>query len=95
MKFLLIILSVILFVINPLKASDIKIVYIDTDKILNESMVGKNVKKQLDSINKKNASKFEQIEKKLVEEKKKYLNKKIFFLRKSQKIKLKIFKKKL
>jgi len=47
MKILLIILSIILFVINPLKASDIKIVYIDTDKILNESVVGKNVKKQL------------------------------------------------
>ena len=71
MKFLLIILSIILFVINPLKANDVKIVYIDTDKILNESTVGKNVKKQLDSINKRNASKFEQIEKELIEEEKK------------------------
>jgi outer membrane protein len=71
MKFLLVILSIILFVINPLKASDIKIVYIDTDKILNQSIVGKNVKKQLDSINKKNVSKFEQVEKKLIEEEKK------------------------
>ena len=71
MKFLLIVLSIILFVINPLKASDIKIVYIDTDKVLNESMVGKNVKKQLDIINKRNTSKFEQIEKELIEEEKK------------------------
>jgi Skp family chaperone for outer membrane proteins len=71
MKFLPIILCIILFVINPIKASDIKIVYIDTDKILNESIVGKNVKKQLDSINKKNVSKFEQVEKKLIEEEKK------------------------
>jgi len=71
MKFLLIILSIILFFINPLKASDIKIVYIDTDKVLNESMVGKNVKKQLDTINKRNASKFEQIEMELIEEEKK------------------------
>ena len=70
MKFLLIILSIILF-INPLKASDIKIVYIDTDKILNESIVGKNLKKQLDSINKRNVSKFEKIEKELIEEEKK------------------------
>jgi len=61
MKFLLIVLSIILFVINPLKASDIKIVYIDTDKVLNESMVGKNVKKQLDIINKRNTYKYEQI----------------------------------
>ena len=71
MKFLPIVLSIILFVINPIKASDIKIVYIDTDKILNQSIVGKNVKKQLDSINKKNVSKFEQVEKKLIEEEKK------------------------
>jgi len=71
MKFLLIILSIILFIINPLKASDIKIVYIDTDKILNESIVGKNLKKQLDSINKRNVSKFEKIEKELIEEEKK------------------------
>ena len=71
MKFLPIILSIILFVINPIKASDIKIVYIDTDKILNESIVGKNVKKQLDSINKKNVSKFEQVETNLIEEEKK------------------------
>ena len=71
MKFLLIILSIIIFVINPLKAVDIKIVYIDTDKILNESMVGKNLKKQLDSINKRNVSKFEEIEKELIEEEKK------------------------
>jgi len=71
MKFLLIILSIILFIINPLKASDIKIVYIDTDKILNESIVGKNLKKQLDSINKRNVTKFEKIEKELIEEEKK------------------------
>ena len=64
MKFLLIILSIILFVINPIKASDIKIVYIDTDKILNESKVRKKVKKQLDSINKKNDSKIKNIENK-------------------------------
>ena len=71
MKFLPIVLSIILFVINPIKASDIKIVYIDTDKILNESIVGKNLKKQLDSINKRNVSKFEKIEKELIEEEKK------------------------
>ena len=46
MKFFLILTSLILFIINPIKAIDLKIAYIDTDKILNESMVGKNLKKR-------------------------------------------------
>ena len=83
MKFLVIVISLILFIINPIKAIDLKIVYIDTDKILNESKAGIDIKKQLDSINKKNISKFKKIEKELVEEEKKYLNKKIFFLKKN------------
>ena len=92
MKFLLIILSIILFVINPLKASDIKIVYIDTDKILNESIVGKNVKKQLDSINKKNVSKFEQVEKKLIEEEKKISQQKNILSKEELENKIKSFR---
>ena len=71
MKFLFIITSLILFIINPVKAIDLKIVYIDTDKILNESNAGKDIKKQLDTINKKNIAKFKKIEKELVEEEKK------------------------
>ena len=41
MKLLFIVISLILFIINPIKAIDLKIVYIDTDKILNESKAGK------------------------------------------------------
>ena len=54
MKSLLFILSLILFTTNSVYANDLKIVYIDTDKILNESNAGKDIKKQLDLINKKN-----------------------------------------
>ena len=50
MKFLVIATSLILFIINPIKAIDLKIVYIDTDKILNESNAGKDIKKQLDTL---------------------------------------------
>ena len=71
MKYLFVILSLILFTTNSVYAKDLKIVYIDTDRILNESNVGKDIKKQLDLINKKNISKFNQIEKELVEEDKK------------------------
>ena len=70
MKLLVIVTSLILFIINPIKAIDLKIVYIDTDKILNESKAGIDIKKQLDAINKKNVSKFKEIEKELVEEEK-------------------------
>ena len=71
MKLLIIVISLIFFIINPIKAIDLKIVYIDTDKILNESKAGIDIKKQLDAINKKNVSKFKKIEKELVEEEKK------------------------
>ena len=71
MKFFVILISLIFFIINPIKAIDLKIVYIDTDKILNESKAGIDIKKQLDSINKRNISKFEKIEKELMEEEKK------------------------
>ena len=71
MKFLVIVTSLIIFIINPIKAIDLKIVYIDTDKILNESKAGMNIKKQLDTINKNNVSKFKKTEKELVEEEKK------------------------
>ena len=71
MKLLIIVISLIFFIISPIKAIDLKIVYINTDKILNESKAGKDIKKELDSINKKNISKFEKIEKELIEEEKK------------------------
>ena len=65
MKLLIIVTLLIFFIINPIKAIDLKIVYINTDKILNESKAGKDIKKELDSINKKNISKFEKIEKEI------------------------------
>jgi outer membrane protein len=70
MKFFFI-LSLILFTFNISKASEINIVYIDTDKILNQSYAGKEVKKKLDIINKRNISNFKKIEEQLVEEEKK------------------------
>ena len=84
----------ILFIINPIKAIDLKIVYIDTDKILNESKAGKDIKKQLDLINKKNISKFNQIEKELVEEDKKISQQKNILSKEELEKKIKEFKKK-
>ena len=94
MKSLLFILSLILFTTNSVYANDLKIVYIDTDKILNESNAGKDIKKQLDLINKKNISKFNQIEKELVEEDKKISQQKNILSKEELEKKIKEFKKK-
>ena len=71
MKFFISLLFLLLFTFNPINSNEIKIVYVDTDKILNESNVGKNIKKQVDVINDKNISKFKKIEEKLKTEEKK------------------------
>ena len=93
MKFLLVVLSLILFTTNSVYANDLKIVYIDTDKILNESNAGKDIKKQLDLINKKNISKFNQIEKELAEEDKKISQQKNILSKEELEKKIKEFKK--
>ena len=71
MKFFISLSFLLLFVFNPINSNEIKIVYVDTDKILNESNVGKNIKKQVDVINDKNISNFKKIEEKLKAEEKK------------------------
>ena len=94
MKFLVIVTSLIIFIINPIKAIDLKIVYIDTDKILNESKAGIDIKKQLDSINKKNISKFKKIEKELVEEEKKISQQKNILSKEELEKKIKVLQEK-
>ncbi len=71
MKFILIIISFFFITLNSSNANELKVVFIDTDKILNESIAGKKFKKQLDATNKKNATTFEKKEKELIEEEKK------------------------
>ena len=71
MKFFISLLFLLLFTFNPINSNEINIVYVDTDKILNESNVGKNIKKQVDAINDKNISNFKKIEEKLKTEEKK------------------------
>ena len=71
MKFFISLSFLFLFAFNPINSNEINIVYVDTDKILNESNVGKNIKKQVDAINDKNISNFKKIEEKLKAEEKK------------------------
>ena len=95
MKLIIIVTSLILFIINPIKAIDLKIAYIDTDKILNESKAGINIKKQLDAINKKNISKFEKIETELIEEEKKISQQKNILSNEELEKKIKVLKEKV
>ena len=95
MKLLVIVTSLIIFIINPIKAIDLKIVYIDTDKILNESKAGMDIKKQLDAINKNNVSKFKKAEKELVEEEKKISQQKNILSNEELEKKIKVLKEKV
>ena len=74
-KFLLIFFSFFLY-FNIALPDDIKIVYVDIDKIINESTAGKNILKQIKNINSKNTSKFKKKEQELIEVEKQIISKK-------------------
>jgi len=71
MRFFFIIIYLTLIVFSSSRANEIKIVYIDTIKILNESTAAKDIKKQLEVLNKQIFSDFKKNEKKIFEEEKK------------------------
>ena len=56
--------------LNNSISEEIKIVYVDIDKIINFSTVGKDIIKKLDIINKKNITKLDGQQKKLIEKEK-------------------------
>ncbi len=65
----LIIISFFLFNISI--SNEIKIVYVDMNKILNTSLAGKKILEKISIIDKKNSNKFKKIEDKLIVEEKK------------------------
>ena len=67
-----------LFAIIPfnLSYSEEKIVYIDIEKIMQNSKAGKSIKNQLDKMAKDNLSKFKKMEKELKDEENKIISKK-------------------
>ena len=58
---------------NSAMSNDLKIVYVDIDKIINQSNAGKQVTKQLEILNNNNIKKFKQKEKGLADEEKKII----------------------
>ena len=65
-RLLLIFLSFFLYC-NIVIAENSKIVYVDVDRIINQSTAGINLSKQIKNINSKNASKFKKREQELIE----------------------------
>ena len=74
-KILIISFSFFLYII-PVVSNDLKIVYVDIDKIINSSNAGKQVTKKLEDLNKNNIKKFKQREKELADEEKNIAKKK-------------------
>jgi outer membrane protein len=65
-KLTIIIFSFLCF--NSVISDDLKIIYIDIDKIINQSNAGKQVTKQLEILNNNNIKKFKNKEKELTDE---------------------------
>ena len=59
------IIFLFLLYFNPSISDDLKIVYVDIDKVLLQSNAGKAITKQLDNLSKDNVKKFKEKEKKI------------------------------
>ena len=79
-RLLLIFLSFFLYC-NIVIAENSKIVYVDVDRIINQSIAGINLSKQIKNINSKNASKFKKREQELIEIENRIIKKKMFYLK--------------
>jgi outer membrane protein len=64
------------FYCNIAVSENLKIVYVDIEKIINQSVAGKNITEKIKDLNSKNISKFKKKEQELVELEKKIIKKK-------------------
>ena len=76
LKRLFIIIFLFLLYFNPSISDDLKIVYVDIDKVLIQSDAGKAITKQLENLNKNNIKKFKEQEKKITSNENDILKKK-------------------
>jgi len=74
-KLLIIFFSIILYC-NTSTSNELKIVYVDLDKIINQSEAGKQISKQLENLNNKNIKKFKKKEKEIADEEKNIIKQK-------------------
>ena len=83
------------FNFNQAFSADLNIVYVDIDKIINQSIVGKEITKKLEALNNDNIKKFKDIEKKLIDEEKNIIKQKNILSKEDYEIKLKTLQKKI
>ena len=76
LKILFTIIFLFLLYFNPSISDDLKIVYVDIDKVLLQSNAGKAITKQLENLNKNNIKKFKEQEKKIASNENDILKKK-------------------
>ena len=76
LKRLFTIIFLFLLYFNPSISDDLKIVYVDIDKVLLQSNAGKAITKQLENLNKNNIKKFKEQEKKITSNENDILKKK-------------------
>ena len=76
LKRLFTIIFLFLLYFNPSISDDLKIVYVDIDKVLIQSDAGKAITKQLENLNKNNIKKFKEQEKKITSNENDILKKK-------------------
>ena len=91
-KLTIIFLSVLLY-FNPAISDDFKIVYLDVDKVITQSIAGKSVLKKLANLNESNIKKFNEREKKIADEEKNIVKQKNILSKEEFEKKVKILQK--
>ena len=88
-KLVLTVFSFLLY-FNPVISNDLKIVFVDIDKVINQSNAGKQITKQLENLNNNNIKEFKKKETKLADEEKNLIKQKNILSQKDFQEKVKI-----
>jgi len=95
LKKLTIITFSFLLYFNPATTDDLKIVYVDIDKIINQSNAGKEITKQLEKLNNNDIKKFKEEEEKLTKIEKDIIKQKNILSKEEFEIKVKTLQKEI
>ena len=92
-RLLIIFFSIFFFHFNLASSSDLKIAYVDLDKIISQSDAGKQISKQLENLNNNNIKKFKKKEKEIADEEKNIIKQKNILSKEEFEKKVKILQK--
>ena len=79
----LIFITIFFIFLSSVSKSEVKIAFVDIDKIIKESSLGKSMIQQLGKLDNDNKKYFDKTKKKLSEKKKKLVHKKTFYLKRN------------